>query len=245
MRLHMWTYHPPWSKDLKSAVSLCYYVLVFFLSSGVIHSDEPSTGGSLLHILVWHLSSSLFLHSCVSPDVYERRSMQLEETLPLPARLHRSALPVSTPADAASSGSARQQAARLPRISEARRPQTGGAVRHRADPVDANTLGFHPAFFTSRAPLIWRYLSSIPGWFEWKGKSVLWHVSFLWFLPFLCFQCRLTCVFTTRRTRLWSFNLSTIQTSSLLTRQCPACSPRDTNPRGAASRRPRPNKLWV
>lgn len=84
--------------------------------------------------------------------------MQLEEALPVPTWLHWSTLPVSTPADAASSGSERQQTARLPHIFEARWPQTHRAVRWRTHPVDANTLGFNPTN-TSRAPLIRRYLS--------------------------------------------------------------------------------------
>ena len=124
------------------------------------------------------LSLSPSLCSCVSPDVHEWRSMQLEETLPVPAGLHRAALPVSPPPDTASPGSARQQAARLPHISEARRPQTRGAVSHRAHPADANALNFHPALDTSGAPLVWRYLPFNPkgfvtlGWIEWRGKYI-------------------------------------------------------------------------
>lgn len=69
--------------------------------------------------------------------------MQLEEALPVPAGLHRSPLPVSAPPDAASSGGARQQAARLPAVFEAGRPETRGAVEHRAHSADANALYSH------------------------------------------------------------------------------------------------------
>ena len=156
---------------------------------GVIHSCELLPDGSLWqslpppHPLPVSLSLSPSLCSCVSPDVHEWRSVQLEETLPVPAGLHRAALPVSPPPDAAGSGSARQQAARLPHISEARRPQTRGAVSHRAHPADANALNFHPALDTSRAPLVWRCPPFNPQAFatlgrsEWRGKRI-WLSSF-------------------------------------------------------------------
>lgn len=125
-----------------------------FISSGVIHSYELMAGGVPAPSLYDNSPPCLSLCSCVSLDVYEWRSMQLEEALPVPAWFHRPALPVSTPADAASAGSTRQQAAHLPHISEARQPETRGAIRHRVDPNDTNTL----IFYASRAPLIWRYL---------------------------------------------------------------------------------------
>lgn len=225
----------------------------FPFSSHLIHSYELVTCWSILPFQHDN-SPPVSLCSRVPPDVYEWRSMQLAEALPVPAWLHRSALPVSTPADAASSGSARQQAACLPHIFEARRPETGGAIRHRAYPVVANTLSFHLTLHTSRAPLIWRYLSFTTvnvRTFSWlvlsDGENVCFFKTFCFsdVFPFLYFQCSLMCVFTTRRTPPWSFNLSTNQMSSLLTRQGHARSPRGTIRRAAASRRPHPNKPWV
>ncbi len=137
------------------------------------------------------LPVSFSLCSCLSPDVYEWRSMQLEETLPVPAGLHRAPLPVSTPADAASSGSARQQAACLPHIFEARRPETRGASKHIAYSADANALSVYLTFDTSRAPLVWRYLSVNAETFaslcdfEWREEKML--VMHL-VSPFLCFS---------------------------------------------------------
>lgn len=100
----------------------------------------------------------LSLCSCVSPHMYEWRCMQLEETLPVSARLRWTTLPGSTAADTASSGCARQQAARLPHIAEARQSETRGASEHRAYSDDTNALNFHPTLDTSRTPLTWRYL---------------------------------------------------------------------------------------
>lgn len=178
----------------------------------------------------------LSICSCVSPDVYEWRSMQLQEALPLPSWLHRSALPVSAPSDAASSGSARQQAACLHRVFEARWPETW-RVKHRAYTADANTLSFYFTIVTPGASLIRRY--------QFFTSHCVWCVSFLLCLLRLCFQCRSMCVFTTHQTPLWSFNLLTNQTTSLLTRQGRAWTQRGTNQRGAASRRPHQNKQWV
>lgn len=52
-------------------------------------------------------------------------------------------------------------------------------------------------------------------------------------------------VFTTHQTPQSSFNLSTNRMASLLTRRGCGRSHQDTNPRGAAFRRPHPNRLWV
>lgn len=59
----------------------------------------------------------------------------------------------------------------------------------------------------------------------------------------VCFQCSLTCAFTTRRTPRWSFIPSTSRTSRSLTRAARGSPPPGTYPRAAASRRPRPSKL--
>lgn len=104
----------------------------------------------------WYdISPDVSLHSRVSPDVHEWRSVQLQEALPVPGWLHRAPLPVSTPA---SSGGARQQAAGLSHVSEARQPESWGAIQRGGSPDDANTLIFHTTPDTSRAPLLWRYL---------------------------------------------------------------------------------------
>lgn len=99
------------------------------------------------------------LCSCVSPDMFERRSVQLEDTLPVPSWFHRPALPVPAPAYPARSGGEGQQAARLPHVVKTRRPEARGATGHGAHPALTNALGLHPALVTSRAPLIRRYLS--------------------------------------------------------------------------------------
>lgn len=94
--------------------------------------------------------------SCVSADMHERRGVQFQEALPVPSRLHRPTLPVST---TAASGSPRQPAARVPRISESRRPKAGGAHSRRAHSAHTDPLSFHSASVSSGAPLVRRYLS--------------------------------------------------------------------------------------
>lgn len=99
------------------------------------------------------------LCSCVSPDLFEWRSMQLKEALPVPSWLHRATLPVST---SASSGSARQQAACVPRTFEARWPEIWGAARHKPQPVHTNVFSvvLHRPLATTGTPLLRMYLSS-------------------------------------------------------------------------------------
>lgn len=97
---------------------MCVSLLFLCLSSDGSHSCDLLTYESLCQPQ-YDESPPVCFCSCLSPDVHEWRSVQLEETLPVPAWLHRSTLPVSTPADAASAGGARQQAARLPSITEA------------------------------------------------------------------------------------------------------------------------------
>lgn len=87
--------------------------------------------------------------------------MQLEEALPVPAWLHRAALPVSTAADASSSGSARQQAACVSPISEARRAASGAYAAY----------SLHAALHTSRVPLVRRYSSSTSASFCFRVKT--------------------------------------------------------------------------
>lgn len=98
------------------------------------------------------------LCSCVSLDVFEWRSMQLEEALPVPSRLHRSTLPVSSPA---SPGSARQRAACVPRSFKARRPEICG-VEHKPQPVYTHVVNVNlqRPLITAGASLLRRYLSS-------------------------------------------------------------------------------------
>lgn len=88
---------------------------------------------------------SVPVRSCVSPDVSERRSMRLQEALPLPAGLLRATLPVSAHADAAGPGRQGQQAAHLPHISEAGQPEAGGGDEREAHADDADALGVHAA----------------------------------------------------------------------------------------------------
>lgn len=88
--------------------------------------------------------------------MYERRSVQLQDTLPVPSWFHGEALPVPAPADAARSGGEGQQAARLPHLLKARRTKTSGATCHRTHTALTNTLRLHSAPVTSRAPLIRR-----------------------------------------------------------------------------------------
>lgn len=93
--------------------------------------------------------------SCLPSDMFEWRSMRLQEALPLSARFHRETLPVSTYADAAGPGCQGQQAARLLHSSEARQHETAGGDKHRAHADDANALGVHAATIAG-APLVRR-----------------------------------------------------------------------------------------
>lgn len=133
---------------LHSVSRVLKLVFGYFSSSAVIHHCKIL----FFSAKSWYdISPDVSLHSRVSPDVHEWRSVQLQEALPVPAWLHRAPLPVSTPA---SSGGARQQAAGLSHVSEARQPESWGAIRRGGSPDDANTLIFHTTPDTSRAPLL-------------------------------------------------------------------------------------------
>lgn len=91
---------------------------------------------------------------CVSAHLSKWRSVQFEEALSLSPWLYGTFLSVPTSADAAGSGGAGQQAARVPHSPETGQSKTRRPGRERKSANDADTLSIHSAHCTSRTPLV-------------------------------------------------------------------------------------------